>query len=63
MISFDISKTFKAGTQPLTLEFKGHANAGEIVAIHGASGVGKTTLLKMLYSPKGTAILESSDWR
>ena len=66
MISFDISKTFKAGTQPLTLEFKGHANAGEIVAIHGASGVGKTTLLKMLaglIKPDiGTIKIEQATW-
>lgn len=48
MIAFDICKTFRSADTPLNLNFAGHADQGQIVAVHGASGAGKTTLLKML---------------
>jgi molybdate transport system ATP-binding protein len=48
MIQFDIRKIFNSSGKSLHFDFKGAANTGEIVAIHGVSGAGKTTLLKML---------------
>lgn len=48
MIQFNITKTFESAENPVKLNFNGSVESGQIVAIHGASGVGKTTLLRML---------------
>ncbi|MFT5573722.1 MAG: molybdate transport system ATP-binding protein [Cryomorphaceae bacterium] len=48
MIQFNIRKKFDSLENPIDLNFDASVEAGQIVAIHGASGVGKTTLLRML---------------
>jgi len=66
MITFDVCKTFASGEAPLRLSFKGEADLGQIVAIHGVSGAGKTTLLKILAGliqpDSGTIQVEQSPW-
>ena len=66
MIQFNIQKAFKSLENPVKLNFNGSFDAGQIVAIHGASGVGKTTLLRMfagLDEPdSGTLKIANETW-
>jgi molybdate transport system ATP-binding protein len=48
MIQFNISKTFYSDENSVHLSFNETVKRGQIIGIHGASGVGKTTLLRML---------------
>jgi molybdate transport system ATP-binding protein len=48
LLELDIHKTFKSKTRNVELSCKAHAKAGEITALFGKSGVGKTTVLRMI---------------
>ncbi|PTQ96972.1 molybdate transport system ATP-binding protein [Mucilaginibacter yixingensis] len=48
MIDISINKTLKAGHHQLPLDVKLQAEVGSVTAIHGPSGAGKTTFLKMV---------------
>jgi molybdate transport system ATP-binding protein len=59
MIKVAVHKTLKAGHQPINLRVNYSAGQGSVTCIQGPSGVGKTSLLKMiagLLTPDGGSI-------
>lgn len=66
MIEFNLQKALSPNIETFDFDLRGTAQDGEIVAIHGISGVGKTTLLKMiagLITPdSGTVSVNGSQW-
>jgi molybdate transport system ATP-binding protein len=48
MIDIDVHKTFTEGEKPIEFHFNLHIQKGELVTIFGDSGVGKTSLLRMI---------------
>ncbi|UXX80861.1 ABC transporter ATP-binding protein [Reichenbachiella carrageenanivorans] len=48
MIDFDLHKTFSSKDRPIHIHVKAKLAQGKIYAIYGKSGVGKTSLLRML---------------
>lgn len=48
MIELDLQKTLKAGLQPINLRVNYSATRGSVTCVQGPSGVGKTSLLKMI---------------
>lgn len=48
MITIDITKKLHGANGDLDLHFQATINAGELVAIYGPSGAGKTSILRML---------------
>ncbi len=48
MISFSISKNLKAGHKPLHINISINMKKGSIITLFGESGVGKTSILRML---------------
>lgn len=48
MIKIDIQKKLEAADGPMLLKLKGELHKGQLLAIYGASGVGKSSLLRIL---------------
>ncbi len=66
LIYIDVDKRVVTANGPLTLSFKTDIKMGELVALFGPSGVGKTTLLRMLAGltnpDRGTIRFGSEVW-
>jgi molybdate transport system ATP-binding protein len=66
MINLDISKQLETNNGKLNLEVKLDINQGDFVTLFGKSGVGKTTLLRIiagLSNPeKGSLNVDGQSW-
>ena len=48
MTTIDLHKTLDSNTGPISLSFNCKIEGGEILAIYGPSGAGKTSVLRMI---------------
>ena len=48
MIKFDLHKQFKSHGSIINIDLEGECEEGKIIAVYGKSGVGKSSLLRML---------------
>ncbi len=48
MLEFDVNKTFRSRSRTVKVACTGNVNANELTALYGQSGIGKTSVLRML---------------